>query len=321
MPFSKEFEGIYFGIKEACKSTGNHCERVDEQTFSGTILSRIYNQIAKADLIISEITIRNPNVFYETGYAHALGKRVILLAETAAELPFDVSGYPCVLHENSVKKLNEELTKLIPAVLLRKSSAPLAASSLICYLGDRRLKEGNFVRAIVPLGSTKRALTVKLRFAVNNPTDTILDTENVEFGMIVSTEFCSVESRSVAPNGDLLANQLVRLPANKTAPDFGGPVTGNSKRLLPGRRWKLDLLFPVTDWPRLRNVKSQQQCGRSLKRAIRISILSWFLLRRYLWTNRYLRRHLYHQSRQRISRSRSAAPYSCRQSRFWTGRL
>jgi len=72
MPFSKEFEGIYFGIKEACKSTGNHCERVDEQAFNGTILSRIYNQIAKADLIISEITGRNPNVFYETGYAHAL---------------------------------------------------------------------------------------------------------------------------------------------------------------------------------------------------------------------------------------------------------
>jgi hypothetical protein len=192
MPFSKEFEGIYFGIKEACESTGNHCERVDEQAFNGTILSRIYNQIAKADLIISEITGRNPNVFYETGYAHALGKRVILLAETAAQLTFDVSGYPCVLHENSLKKLNEELTKLIPAVLLRKSSAPLAASSLICYLGNRRLKEGNFVRVIVPLGSTKRDLTVKLRFNVNNPTDTILDTENVEFGMIVSTEFCSV---------------------------------------------------------------------------------------------------------------------------------
>src|SRR5204863_3827122 len=104
------------------------------------------------------------NVFYETGYAHALGKRVILLAETAAQVPFDVSGYPLVLHENSVKKLTQELTRLIPVVLQRDSSAPLAAFSLTSYLSDRRLKEGNVVRVIVPLGSTKRDITVKLRF-------------------------------------------------------------------------------------------------------------------------------------------------------------
>lgn len=141
MPFSKEFEGFYSSIQLPCQMTGNHCERVDEQTFSGTILNRIYNQIAKADLIISEMTGRNPNVFYETGYAHALGKRVLLLAESSAHLPFDLSGYPHVLHGNSPIKLTEELTKQIPAALLRKSSAPLAASSLICYLGINLLKK------------------------------------------------------------------------------------------------------------------------------------------------------------------------------------
>jgi hypothetical protein len=155
--------------------------------------------------------------------------------------------------------LTEELTKQIPAVLLRKSSAPLAASSLICYLGDQPLKEGNFVRVIVPPGSTKRNLIVKLRFAVTNPTGTILDTENVEFGIIVPTEFCSVESQSAAPNGDLLANQVVRLRAQLNLHLIGGPVTGNSKRLLPGLWWNKDILFPVTDWPRL---KERQVAGR-----------------------------------------------------------
>jgi len=29
-------------------------------------------------------------------------------------------------------------------------------------------------------------------------------------------------------------------------------VTGNSKRLLPGLWWNKDILFPVTDWPRLK---------------------------------------------------------------------
>ena len=39
-------------------------------------MDRVCNQIAKADLIVADLTGRNPNVFYETGYAHALTTRV-----------------------------------------------------------------------------------------------------------------------------------------------------------------------------------------------------------------------------------------------------
>lgn len=74
MPFSSDFDDAYkLGIKKACKEAGAYAERVDEQIFDEQILERVYNQIAKADLIISDMTGRNPNVFYETGYAHALG--------------------------------------------------------------------------------------------------------------------------------------------------------------------------------------------------------------------------------------------------------
>ena len=74
MPFDDEFRDIYeVGIKPACEKAGAYAERVDEQIFTESILDRIYNQISKADLIISDMTGRNPNVFYETGYAHALG--------------------------------------------------------------------------------------------------------------------------------------------------------------------------------------------------------------------------------------------------------
>jgi hypothetical protein len=73
MPFDEAFRDIYeLGIKEACRDAGAYSERVDEQRYEGTILERIYNQVAKADLIVSDMSGRNPNVFYETGYAHAL---------------------------------------------------------------------------------------------------------------------------------------------------------------------------------------------------------------------------------------------------------
>ncbi|MCW5852783.1 MAG: hypothetical protein KIT87_22115 [Anaerolineae bacterium] len=100
MPFRDDFDDIYHaGIKQACKDVGAYCERVDEQTYEGTITQRIYNQIAKADIIVSDMTGRNPNVFYETGYAHALNKRVILLTQKADDIPFDLKDYPHIVYE------------------------------------------------------------------------------------------------------------------------------------------------------------------------------------------------------------------------------
>ncbi|MGB2930513.1 MAG: hypothetical protein WBB70_16605 [Desulfobacterales bacterium] len=61
MPFSEEFDDAYkLGIKPACENVRAYAERVDEQLFKETILQRIYNQIAKADIIVSEMTGRNP---------------------------------------------------------------------------------------------------------------------------------------------------------------------------------------------------------------------------------------------------------------------
>ncbi len=68
------------GIKETAEKLGIRAERVDEQMFhKENILERIYGQIDTADLIIADLTGRNPDVFYETGYAHAKGKLCLLL--------------------------------------------------------------------------------------------------------------------------------------------------------------------------------------------------------------------------------------------------
>jgi hypothetical protein len=57
MPFSSDFDDTYIlGIKAACTDAGYYCERVDEQIFEETMLERIYNQIAKADLIVADMS-------------------------------------------------------------------------------------------------------------------------------------------------------------------------------------------------------------------------------------------------------------------------
>jgi len=112
MPFDKSFDDVYkIGIKESCEAAGAYCERVDEQIFNERILDRIYNQIAKADLIIADMTGRNANVFYEVGYAHALGKTTVLLTSKADDIPFDLKHFSHIVYGNSLIDLRAQLTK------------------------------------------------------------------------------------------------------------------------------------------------------------------------------------------------------------------
>jgi hypothetical protein len=112
MPFSEDFTDAYkLAIKPACEAAGAHAERVDEQVFHDDILQRVYNQIAKADVIVADMTGRNPNVFYETGYAHALGKSVILLTKRVEDIPFDLQHYPHIIYGDSLSTLRDQLER------------------------------------------------------------------------------------------------------------------------------------------------------------------------------------------------------------------
>lgn len=115
MPFAEDFDDIYkLGIKEAAKEVGAYAERVDEQIFTEGILERIFNQISKADVIIADMTGKNPNVFYEVGYAHALGKIVLLLTQKADDIPFDLKHKQHIVYGNSGSKIQSLRSKLNP---------------------------------------------------------------------------------------------------------------------------------------------------------------------------------------------------------------
>ena len=115
MPFKAEFDDIYdHGIKAACEEThAVYCERVDKQIYAERWLDRIYNQISKADIIVAEMTEENLNVFYEVGYAHALGKQTILLSQTVDKIPSDLLAYNHVVYGKSITKLKSLLTPQI----------------------------------------------------------------------------------------------------------------------------------------------------------------------------------------------------------------
>jgi nucleoside 2-deoxyribosyltransferase len=112
MPFSDDFKDIYeSGIKSACKDMGVVVERVDEQIYDQSMLRQIYDQIYRADIIVADMTGRNPNVFYEVGYAHALQKRVILLTQHSQDIPFNLKHYQHLIYEGDSHLLRQQLKR------------------------------------------------------------------------------------------------------------------------------------------------------------------------------------------------------------------
>ena len=55
------------------------CARADDILHTRDIISVIWEEIERSECVIADVTGNNANVFYELGYAHAVGKNTILV--------------------------------------------------------------------------------------------------------------------------------------------------------------------------------------------------------------------------------------------------
>jgi hypothetical protein len=87
-----DFDDIYErGIKPAIAEAGMVHIRADEIPAS-SILPPMYQALLLADFAIADLTIPNPNVFYELGVRHATrGSATLLISANHVTLPFDVA--------------------------------------------------------------------------------------------------------------------------------------------------------------------------------------------------------------------------------------
>lgn len=110
MPFSSEYDDIYkLGIKEAAKSKDVDAYRLDEELFDQGMLDKIYSEIRECDFIIADLSNRNPNVFYELGYAHGIGKLSILITQASENIPFDLKHRRHIVYGNYISHLKDQL--------------------------------------------------------------------------------------------------------------------------------------------------------------------------------------------------------------------
>ncbi len=92
-PIDTEYTEIYSQlIKPTLEQEGFVVARADELDLQN-ILAAIVHGISQADLVVAEISSRNPNVMYELGIAHALGKPTVILTQDIDQVPFDLRSY------------------------------------------------------------------------------------------------------------------------------------------------------------------------------------------------------------------------------------
>ncbi|HGW4197075.1 TPA: hypothetical protein ACNH0M_001121 [Morganella morganii] len=115
-PFNDRYLNDYKAIEQACINIGISVSRGDEERINGDILSYIVSQICSSQLIIANISGRNPNVFYELGIAQALGKPVIIVSKGAKDIPFDLKNRQVIIYE-VLSDLTSKIQKAVVSLL------------------------------------------------------------------------------------------------------------------------------------------------------------------------------------------------------------
>lgn len=101
MPFEAGFSAVYDSIKQAAENAGLRCRRADDIWENAAIIQDVVALIDRSRVVICDCSGRNPNVFYEAGIAHTLGREVILITQSENDIPFDLRHLRYIRYHNN----------------------------------------------------------------------------------------------------------------------------------------------------------------------------------------------------------------------------
>jgi hypothetical protein len=142
MPFGQPFDRYYVNIFVPAITAGSLKPLRADSIFSpSTIMADVWRYTRQAVVVLADVTGKNPNVFYELGLAHAVGKPVVIVTNSLEDVPFDLKGlrvieydkqneaWGTVLKENitaAIKATLDDPERAVPAIFLdRQISKPL----------------------------------------------------------------------------------------------------------------------------------------------------------------------------------------------------
>lgn len=104
---------LEFLLQPVCEDLGLEVVRVDQINSVDKINETIINELRNSELVIVDMTFHNPNVFYEFGFRHALGKPLIpIIKKDSLDIPFDVATLRTIFYSLEARPLEEAKNKL-----------------------------------------------------------------------------------------------------------------------------------------------------------------------------------------------------------------
>jgi hypothetical protein len=120
MPFNAGFFGTFAAIKRVADYMSLECLKADDIWENSTFMQDIFDLIYTARIVVVDFTGRNPNVLYETGIAHTLGKTVIPISQSLDDIPSDLKHHRALKYlanEEGFRDLSNELYRRIKTLL------------------------------------------------------------------------------------------------------------------------------------------------------------------------------------------------------------
>jgi len=132
MPFSTtksctkdEWNDIFKNtIKIAVEKSGLNYECSRAELVIGNIFKDILENLNRADLVIADMTDRNPNVFYELGVRHALRHATILITQNIDDIPFDLQHFATIEYDWKTVDGKKDFKKKIKEALFKIEGDP-----------------------------------------------------------------------------------------------------------------------------------------------------------------------------------------------------
>ena len=118
--FDKRYDDVF---APAIVAAGLTPYRVDQDPKVSIPIQDIENGIREAGLCLADVTLDNPNVWFELGFAIASGKEVVLVCsnERTTRFPFDIQHRTIIKYQTSstsdFEKLKVGITTRIKAYL------------------------------------------------------------------------------------------------------------------------------------------------------------------------------------------------------------
>lgn len=115
----KEVKGI---ITDAVEAAGFEAQLVSEANDSGIIQKRIVQNLYKNDIVICDVSCKNPNIMFELGMRLAFDKPTIIVMDNMTKYSFDTApiehlGYPRDLSYYQILDFKKTLTEKIKGTI------------------------------------------------------------------------------------------------------------------------------------------------------------------------------------------------------------